>query len=186
MPRFAQKIVLVVLAVQVAWSLPVAIWMGYLWRTTDEVDRSYACRGGATCYSGPTTYFILMLVFGAVALVMLIVLVVLATRWRRRSRRRTLLQATGLQVPGVLVRIITTNTRINGRRVYEATFESRTEGVPVRVVDRTTTMLRLGTQVTIVYDPADPSRAALAQDIETLATPSVFLDPNYVEWPRRS
>jgi len=176
---------MLVLAVQVAWALPAAVWMGYLWRTTDEVDRSYPCRGGATCHSGPTTYFILMLAFGAVALVLLIVLAVLATRWRRRDELRASLVATGLRVPAVLVEFAGTNTRINNRPVYRATFESRTAGVPIRVTERTTTMLRPGTRVTIVYDPADPSRAALAQDIETLAAPSEFVDPNYVEWPPR-
>jgi hypothetical protein len=168
MPRAARKVLVVVLFVQVAWSLPLAVFMGYLWRTTDEPDRSYACSDGGTCYSGPTTYLILMVVFGGVALVALLIVATMTARWRRRAGLHAHLLAHGLRTPALLVETMPTNTRINGRRVHRLVFESRATGRPIRVVERSMTPLPVGTPATVAYDHTDPSRAVLVEDVEAL------------------
>ncbi|HEU5470187.1 MAG TPA: DUF3592 domain-containing protein [Actinophytocola sp.] len=171
MPRSARKVIVWVLVAQVAWMLPAALYLGFLWRTTDEVDRSYPCRGGATCYSGPTTYLVLMLVFGGLGVAMAVGVGWLAVRWRRRSVERDRLVAEGLRIPAQLVGVAGTNTRINGRRVYRLTFESRALDRPVRVVERATAPPVIGLRATIAYDPAAPRRAVLVEDVEELISP---------------
>jgi uncharacterized protein DUF3592 len=168
MPRSARKVLVIVLLVQVAWSLPLAVVMGNLWLTTDEPNRSYACSDGGTCYSGPTTYLIMTLVFGGIAVAVLVAMGVMLTRWRRRAGLRAHLLANGVRVPALLVDVVPTNTEINDRRLYKLVFESRSTGRPLRVVERSLALLPIGTPTTIVHDPADPSRAVLVEDVESL------------------
>jgi len=170
MPRAARRIIGWVLLLQVAWSLPLAVFMGYKWRTETGPDVSYPCDDGGTCYSGPTTFLILTLVFGGIALAVLLVWAALVVRWRRRAAVRTQLMASGLRTPALLVESRATGTSINNRVVQAHTFESRATGRVIRVVERSVAHLPIGTRATIAYDAVDPTRAALVDDVEHLAT----------------
>jgi len=170
MPRAARRIIGWVLLLQVAWSLPLAVFMGYKWRTETGPDVSYPCDGGATCYSGPTTFLVLMLVFGGVALLLLLVWVALVVRWRRRAAARSQLIASGLRTPALLVESSATGTTINNRVVQAHTFESRATGRVIRAVEHSAAHLPIGTRATIAYDAVDPTRAAVVDDLEKLAT----------------
>jgi hypothetical protein len=155
---------------QVAWSLPLALFMAYKWRTETGPDVSYPCDDGGTCYSGPTTFLILTLVFGGLAVAAIMVFVSLVARWRRRAAERADLLATGLRTPALLVESRATGTSINNRVVQALTFESRATDRVIRVVERSLAHLPIGTRATIAYDPVDPTRAVLADDVEKLAT----------------
>jgi len=170
MPRSGRRIIGWVLLLQVAWSLPLALFMAYKWRTETGPDVSYPCSDGGTCYSGPTTFMILTLVFGGIGVAFLVVFVAMVSRWRRRSAERAELLASGLRTPALLVESRQTGTSINNRVVQALTFESRATGRVIRVVERTLAHLPIGTKATIAYDPVDPTRAVLADDVEKLAT----------------
>jgi hypothetical protein len=157
-----------ILLAQVAWSLPTATFLWFLWLDSNEPDVSSACTIGGVCSSGITAYFVMTLCFGGVALVALAIMAVLGLRWRRQARTRARLLAAGTRTPGLLVDIRPTNTRINDQQVLKLIFESRATGRSIQVAERSMTPLPIGTPVTIVYDPADPSRAVLAEDIETV------------------
>jgi uncharacterized membrane protein len=169
MSRIARRITLLVLLIQVAWSLPLAVIMAYAWLTSDGPDTSYPCRRGGTCYSGPTVYLILMLVFGTVALVTITIATTVIVRARRRAALRKRLLATGVRARALLVDVQPTSVRINGRRVHRLMFEARPDGRSVRVTERSTMWLPIGTETSIAYDPVEPSRAVLGEDIEKIA-----------------
>lgn len=166
--RSVRKVGMWVLLAQVAWSLPTAIFMWFLWLDSNEPDTSSACSVGGVCSSGTTAYFVMTLCFGGVALVALAIMGVLALRWRGQARTRARLLTIGMRTPGLLVDMRPTNTRINDQQVLKLIFESRATGRSIQVAERSMTPLPIGTPVTIVYDPADPSRAVLAEDIETI------------------
>lgn len=92
----------------------------------------------------------------------------LTARWRAAARRRAQLIATGVRVPALLARAETTSTTVNDRPVAKLTFEARPGGRVVQAVERTTAALPLGTRATIAYDPADPTRAAVVEDVDAL------------------
>lgn len=160
---------MLVFAIQVLWSGTAAVIMAVVWRNNiGEPDVSYACDDGGTCYSGPTTYFVLMLVFGGICLVFVTIIAVLAARWRSGAALRARLVATGVRAPALLARIEATGTEVNGRNVRKLIFEARPGGRVVRAVERSTALLPLGTPATIVYDPADLTQAALVDDVDAL------------------
>lgn len=70
--------------------------MGYKWLSTDEADRAYACGSGSRgglCTTGETTFMVLTIVFGALA-VGLILIVIWGVRSERRKSRRSRSQST--------------------------------------------------------------------------------------------
>ncbi|MDT8912732.1 DUF3592 domain-containing protein [Amycolatopsis sp. PS_44_ISF1] len=152
MPRSARWILVVVLLVQVVWSAPLALVFGRAYRSTPEPGLLVAA-----------------IAFGLVAVAVLVVTAVLAGRWRSAARTRRRLLETGLRVPALLVGVAFTGTRVNGRAVRKLTFESRSTGTPIRAVERTTAALPEGTPATLAYDPADPAKAVVADDLTALA-----------------
>jgi hypothetical protein len=110
----------------------------------------------------------MVFVFGGICLVFVLVLVVLAARWRSARTRRERVIATGVRVPALLVKIEATGTTVNGRNVGKFVFEARPGGRVVRAVERSMAVLPLGTRATIAYDPADPTKAAVVEDIDAL------------------
>ena len=62
---------------------PFAVVFGYKWLALDEPDRTYACKGGSTCWSGETVNIVLTSLFGAVALIATGITIVIVIRWRR-------------------------------------------------------------------------------------------------------
>jgi hypothetical protein len=169
MPRTARRILVWVFLIQVLWSGVTAVIMAVVWRNSvGEPDVSYACDDGGTCYSGPTSYLIMMLVFGGICLVFLTIVVVLAARWRGQKARRARVVATGVRAPGLLARAESTGTRVNGRRVTKYTFEARPGGRVVHAVEYSMAHLPLGTPATIAYDPADLTKAVVVDDVDAL------------------
>ena len=90
MNRSSRGTLVVVMAVQVLWSAPIAVYFGYKWLYKDEPNVSYACDDGATCYSGETTNIILTLVFGAIAIGFAIATLWALLRFFRGPRYRPL------------------------------------------------------------------------------------------------
>lgn len=167
MPRSARITIVLVILLQVAWSLPLALVMGSKWLTTDEPDVSYRC-GTATCYSGEGSWRLMALLFGGISVIATTILLLVLTSWARTAARRRQLLETGLQVPGLLVDIEATGTRINGRPVRKYVFESRVVSPPVRVTQKGMAELPMGARVTLAYDPADPTRAILVETMDEL------------------
>lgn len=100
MPRTARRIVLTVFLIQVLWSGVATVIMAVLWRSSSgEPDVSYACDYGATCYSGPTTYLVLMIVFGVLCLGFGAVVAVLMARWRAAAARRAHFSVRMVEMP---------------------------------------------------------------------------------------
>lgn len=172
MPRSARVTIVLVILLQVAWSLPLALVMGGKWLTTDEPDVSYGC-GTATCYSGEGTWRLMALLFGGISVIATIILLLVLTSWGRTAARRRRLLETGLQVPGLLVDIEATGTRINGRPVCRYVFESRVVSPPVRATQKGMAALPVGTRVTLAYDPTDPARAILVETMDELRETAV-------------
>jgi hypothetical protein len=169
MPRAVRRVLVWVFLIQVLWSGVTAVIMAVLWRDSiDEPDISYACDDGGTCYSGPTTYLILLLVFGGICLGFLVITGLLVSRWRARAALRARLVATGVRVPALLARIDATGTTVNGRNMVKLVFEARPGGRVVHAVERSMVVLPLGTRATIAYDPADLTKAALVDDLDAL------------------
>jgi hypothetical protein len=173
MPRSARITIVLVILIQVAWSLPLAMVMGNKWLTTDEPDVSYACDDGGTCYSGEGTWRLMTLLFGGIALIAVTILLLVLTSWARTAARRNRLLSTGMQVPGLLVDIQATGTRINGRPVCRYIFESRVVSPPVRAVHKGMAALAIGAKVTLAYDPADPNDAILVETMDELGALAV-------------
>ncbi|TDV57676.1 DUF3592 domain-containing protein [Actinophytocola oryzae] len=169
MPRSIRRVLVWVFAIQVLWSGVTAVIMAVVWRNSiGEPDVSYPCDDGGTCYSGPTTYLVLMLVFGGICLVFVVILAVLSARWRAAAALHARLVATGVRTPAPLVRVEATGTTINDRRVHRLVFEARPGGRVVRAVVRSMVVLPLGTRATIAYDPADPANAVVVEDVDAL------------------
>lgn len=143
--RVARKIVTLVLLIQLAWLVPLAIVMVFV------------LPGVA-------------IGFGIAALVVLAVLLGFLVHWQRVDARRNALLATGQRVPALLVSSRQTGTRINRRRVVAHTFESRTGGRVVRAEARAFAHLPVGTEATIAYDPDDTTRATVVEDLDAVAT----------------
>lgn len=143
--RAGRRIIVVVLLVQVAWSLPLGVALSFL----DPV---------------------FLPAFGAVALAVLAVLLVFMLRWQRADARREALLTSGTRVPALLVSSRPTNRRINGRVLRAHTFEARSVGRVVRAEATAFAHLPVGTGATIAYDPVEPARAAVVEDLDETAT----------------
>ncbi|MFI5510147.1 hypothetical protein ACIA48_21990 [Mycobacterium sp. NPDC051804] len=79
----------------VAFTVATAV-MGYKWLGTDEANRVYACGSGSRgglCTTGETTFMVLTIVFGALA-IGLILLLIWGVRSERRKARRSSPQRT--------------------------------------------------------------------------------------------
>lgn len=168
--------------VQVLWSGVAAVIVGVVWRNSaGEPDISYPCDDGGTCYSGPTSYLIMMLVFGGICLLFLVLIGVLTARWRAASARRARLVATGVRAPALLARIEGTGTRVNGRQVVKLVFEARPGGRVVQAVERSMTVLPIGTRATIAYDPADLTNAVVVEEVDALVDVAAQADQAFVD-----
>jgi hypothetical protein len=142
--RVARRIITLVLLIQVAWSVPLAIVMAFV------------LPGAA-------------IGFGIAALVILAVLLGFLLHWQRVDARRNALLATGQRAPALLVSSRATGTRINRRPVIAHTFESRAGGRVVRAVARAFVHLPIGAAGTLAYDPADPTKAVVVEDLDAVA-----------------
>lgn len=142
----------------------------YLWQTTDEPTRSFACRsrggGSATCYEGEGAFMVLGLGFGGLALGMLVAGLLLLRKAARDAANRRRLLERGLRAPGTVVAVTATNTHINGRRQYQHHIEFHGPSGPIMTRHRSHPIAREGSRVEVAYDPADPGNAVLARVIE--------------------
>jgi hypothetical protein len=143
--RAGRRIVVVVLLVQVAWSLPLGVALSF-------VDPVF------------------LVAFGAVALAVLAVLLVFMLRWQRTDARREVLLTSGTRLPALLVASRDTGMRINRRTVRAHTFEARSAGRVIRAEARAFAHLPPGTAATIAYDPVEPVRAVVVEDLDEKAT----------------
>jgi hypothetical protein len=143
--RAARRIVVVVLLSQVAWAVPAAVALSF-------VDPVF------------------FLAFGAVALAVVAVLLCFLLHWQRVDARREAVLGTGTRVPALLVASRATGTRVDRRTVRAHTFEARTGGRVVRAEARAFAHLPVGTAATIAFDPAEPARAVVVEDLDALAT----------------
>lgn len=101
--------------------------------------------------------------FGAGALAVLAVLLGFVVVWQRADARRESLLRTGTRAPAALVSSRPTNVKINNRRIMVHTFES---DAGVRAVARAFVHLPVGTRGTVAYDPNDPSRAVVVEELD--------------------
>ncbi|WIX78747.1 hypothetical protein QRX50_46710 [Amycolatopsis carbonis] len=152
MPRSARLVLAVVLFVQLAWSVPLAVVFGNEYLATREADLLV-----------PSAIFAVFVVGFLAATVTLLL------SWLLAGRRRKRLLATGSRVPALLVDVAYTHTRVKRRTVRKLTFESRATGTPVRAEAHTTVDLPEGTPATIAYDLADPTKAVVVDDLTALA-----------------
>lgn len=134
-----------VLLIQIGWMVPCGVVFGLT--------------------LGPTYLY----AFGGGALAVLAVLLCFMLVWQRSDARRDALLATGVRVPALLVSSRATGTRINDRVVQAHTFEHRDAGRVVRAVAKAFTHLPVGTEATIAYDRADPSKAVVVEDLDQVA-----------------
>lgn len=142
--RAARKIITIVLLVQVAWSLPLAVALSF-------VDPVF------------------LVGFGSGALAVLAVLLVFMLHWQRKDAHRDALLTAGQRVPALLVSSRATGTRINRRTVQAHTFEARSAGRVVRAEARAFVHLPIGTEGTIAYDGSDPTKAVVVEDLDAVA-----------------
>ncbi len=143
--RATRRIVTLVLLVQLAWSVPLAIVMAFLLPVS-------------------------VVGFGSVALAILAVLLGFLVHWQRVDARRAALLAAGQRAPARLVSSRPTGTRINNRRVLAHTFESRIGDRVVRAETRAFVHLPVGTRATIAYDRTDQEKAVVVEDLDAVAT----------------
>jgi len=140
--RAARRIVTIVLLAQVAWTAPLGLVLGI------ALDGSF------------------LLAFGGAALAFLVVLLSFLLVWQRADARREELLSRGTRALGALVSSRPTGTRINNRRVLAHTFECHEAGRRIHAVARAFRHLPLGAEATIAYDPAEPSRAVVVEDLD--------------------
>lgn len=140
--RAARRIITIVLLVQVAWTLPLGLVLGFV------LDRVFA------------------FAFCGAALAVLVVLLIFMLGWQRADARRAALLTRGARVPALLVESRPTNTRINNRTLLVHTFESREAGRVVRARTKAFTHLPIGAEATIAYDATDPERATVVEDLD--------------------
>ncbi|MET0133707.1 MAG: DUF3592 domain-containing protein [Kibdelosporangium sp.] len=103
--------------------------------------------------------------FVVLGLVFLIGGPVATIRSRRAEQRRKWLLERGIRVPGVLVDV--TEDRPAGdthSSEYTMTYESRSGGRHLRVVERSVSAPPVGRKVTIAFDEADPRRAVVVEN----------------------
>jgi hypothetical protein len=144
--RAARRIVTTTLLVLVATFLPTGLVLGLV---LDEV---------------------FLIGFGGAGLAILAVLLSFMLVWQRADARRERLLTTGVRVPAVLVSSRRTHTNINDRTVLAHTFEARSAGRTIRAEARAFTHLPVGSEATIAYDTADPSKATVVEDLDDVAT----------------
>jgi hypothetical protein len=143
--RSARRIITLVLLIQLAWSVPLAIVMAFVLPVA-------------------------LIACSAVVLGILLVLLGFLVHWQRVDARRNALLSTGQRAPALLVSSRPTGTRINGRRVLAHTFESRSGGRVVRAEARAFVHLHPGAEATIAYHPHDPAKALVVEDLDAVAT----------------
>lgn len=122
---------------------------------------------------GFTVGTVFLLANAGVALVLAGVWSVFRLGWWRTDERRRRLLVSGIRVRASLVSSRPTHTKVNDRRVLAHTFESRSAGRVIRAVVLCLDDLPVGTEATIAYDPVNPARATVVEDLAKRRTERV-------------
>ncbi|MBG0829196.1 hypothetical protein HS041_15610 [Planomonospora sp. ID67723] len=112
------------------------------------------------------------IVFCAFGVVAVVATVVLALYFRMLDRRRRALLEYGLRVRAVVTGVTAAPSRINGRQLMRLHVSA--PGVPGLAFRQTTfDPVPEGTEVTVAYDPEEPGRGVIADDLRALARTGV-------------